>query len=292
MQIGNKRLEDAHSQIQMNMQQIKESIHGTPLFGAVGSSTALNLANKHSDVDVYLVINNDAHSLSGVNIYNFSFSGIEYEFICVPIDELIQECEKYNAIEHRYPTRFYRTQDETDKIKLTEDSERPDYKREMVMRIYMADSILEFEKGSAKKNYEKLKKGCLLIDIWDSYFNRAYGNYYEKIKGHEQVLLRKYLYAISEMTICRLLLKEYKKPIMDFKRMFTVPYCPYADTEIIGLCNKLWEDNQTINTCKENTYIPANLYLNQWMEKQLSELVSEMNKKEDFLRSSYLSFDE
>ena len=70
-----------------------------------------------------------------------------------------------------------------DIIKKTKDVERADFKREMAMRIYLADQRLEFEHGSLKENYEKLKPGLRVLDIWDSHFNRAYGNYTEDRKS-------------------------------------------------------------------------------------------------------------
>lgn len=289
MQKGNERLETALEKIRRNKDLIEAAVDGVPLFGAIGSSTALNLANESSDVDFYLIIRSGLNYDPEIKIKRLYLSGMEFDFVCAPLNELVRECENYHAVNHRYPTRFYRNKQEEDKIRLTEDTERPDYKREMIMRIYMSGKILEFEPDSAKKNFKNLKKGCRMIDIWDSYFNRAYGNYFERIKDKDKVMLRKYLYTVSEITLCRLILERNEKPIMDFREMFSKPYCPYTDNEIIDTCNKLWKKNKSADAHKEKEYIPAIKNLNKWIEDQLEELLCELAKREDYLRSTYLS---
>ncbi len=224
-QIENELLGNLHDVIEKNSKQIISSLDCKPLFGAVGGSLSLNLANKSSDVDCYIVTDSDTtYSQREVPLtYTVFLKDLKLDFMCVPINELIEKCTEYYNQKHIYPTRLHRELNEMDRIKNTKDIARPDFKREMVMRIYLADKIFEFKKNSAKESYERLKKGLRFIDIWDAHFSRAYGNYYETIEGHETVLLRKYLYTISEITICHLIMSRKEKPIMNYKHMFAPP---------------------------------------------------------------------
>lgn len=222
----NDMLETVHREIRKNIDQISTSIGAVPLFGAVGGSVSLNLANESSDIDFYLITSETSEKTSEVIIKHVYCPGIKLDFMCVPIDQLERACADYQKVSRFYPTRFYRNESETERIRKTRDVDRPDFKREMTARIFMADKIFEFVPGSVQKYYERLKKGLLLIDIWDSHFSRAYGNFYEKIVGNDNVLLRKYLYTISELTICYLLLTRKEKPAMNFERMFTPPLLP------------------------------------------------------------------
>lgn len=225
MQNKNCLLEKVHGVIQKNKAKILEELEDKPLFGAVGGSVALNLANRSSDVDCYIVTQSNTFSKipKGVITTSIDCSDMKLDFMCLTIEELVKECIEYDKVEHNYPTRFFRKECEMDIIKKTKDVERADFKREMAMRIYLADQRLEFEHGSLKENYEKLKPGLRVLDIWDAHFNRAYGNYTEKIKNQKVVLLRKYLYTISEITICYLLLLRKEKPIMNYEHMFAPP---------------------------------------------------------------------
>ena len=75
---------------------------------------------------------------------------------------------------------------------------------------------------------------------------------------------------------------------MNFERMFTPPYCPYTENVVVELCNKLWKDNREQRIDKAEYYIPAELQLNNWIEKQLEDMVVELKKKEAYMRSHYL----
>jgi hypothetical protein len=68
------------------------------------------------------------------------------------------------------------------------------------------------------------------------------------------------------------------------------PYCPYEDNKIIELCNKLWLENNSEKLAKEKKYIPAILELNQWIKRNLEDLVKELKEKENFLKCSFLSY--
>lgn len=270
-----------------NKKLLAKEIKCKPLIGAVGGSISLNLANESSDVDVYLI----TAQQDGENIlHSVYLEGEKVDFMCVTLEDLKKECAEYAKQEHKYPTRFYRNQIEKDLIVQKKDVERPNFKREMVMRIFIADEIIEFEEGIAQQIYEELKNGLSLIDIWDYHFNRAYGNYYEKIKDYDKVSLRKYLYIVSQISICHMLLKS-NKIVMDYRKMFESPYCIYNDNEIIEICVKLWEQNSKVCVNKKEDCIVPNFRLNQWIENNLEELLQGMKDKELFLRNQFLPYD-
>lgn len=285
----NELLDKVVNIIENNTSGIAAQIGELPLFGAVGGSISLNLANSKSDIDMYAVMQNSYRINTEVSVCQVRLQDIELDIMCVPIDELQRECINYDSVEHIYPTRFHRKAGETEKIKGLKDIERPDFKREMVMRIFQSVPIIEFGQGTVQGGYGLLKQGLKLIDIWDMHFSRAYGNFHENIKDREKVLLRKYLYTISEITICNQLMLENKRPIMDFEQMFTPTYCIYKDIYLINVCKKLWEQNRQCDADKSKKYVLLDNKLNNWIEMQLKELIIRMEKKENWLRNTYLT---
>lgn len=288
-QIKNEKLGNVSNVIWKNRDSMAIGNRGgfVPLFGAVGGSISLNLANEGSDIDFYLI----TEEQEGKDVIRtVHLENMEIDFMCVPMDELVEECEKYAIQNHRYPTRFYRNESEMNNIIHQKDIERPDFKREMIMRIFLADEILEFKQDAMAECYKRLKKGLLLIDIWDYHFNRAYGNYHEHVEGRENVLLRKYLYIISQIVTCYMLLND-KKIWMNYRQMLIDAMDIYMDNEIFEICNDLWMENSRVFIGKNKVYMTANLKLNEWIEGSLVKLLRDMKNKEKFLRSQYLTVD-
>ena len=283
----NELLEKANNQIWSYRKYIETALKCKLLIGAVGGSISLHLANKISDIDFYLITENQESKDILRSIY---LENDKIDFMCASIDELIKECEIYSASEHKYPTRFFRNPAEITAIMQKRDVDRPDFKREMIMRIFIADEMLEFEPRVAKMVYEHLRKGLLLIDIWDYHFNRAYGNYYECIKGQEKVLLRKYLYIISQLTIGYAILNN-DKIILDYQQMLKESYAIYESPEIIEICNRLWTENKNEKLGKKDSYISAEPTLNRWIEKNLERQLQDMKEKENSMQRNTLIYD-
>ena len=237
----NEQLKKAYNKILQYQNDIKTKFQCVPLIGAIGGSISLNLANEASDIDFYLITKNQSYR----DILNTMYceSG-KIDFMCVELQTLIEECEMHSIQAHKYPTRFYRNQAITNSIMQKRDTDRPGFKREMIMRIFLADEIFEFEPRAAKKVYQHLQQGLTLIDAWDYHYNRAYGNYYEYIHGKKQVLLRKYLYTISQITIGYMLLHN-ETVVMNYCEMLENFPALYEDTNIIEICNQLWYLNKS-----------------------------------------------
>lgn len=283
-----KTIKEINQILLKNRDLIKEAIGCAPLFGAVIGPSAFNLANKYSDIDVYLI--GDAEPKEAFVIMQMEDLG-QTDIHIMPISISISVCNEYIKKIHNYPSILYRDPRETQKIALCKYSERPDWQREFVIYIYMSDAIIDFAEKSSCKYYEELKNGLRLIDVWDSFYNRAYGNYHEKIKDQEKVLLRKYLHTISEIRICYDLLFDIQKPIIDYRSMFSSANCLYADSEIIRICDKLWQENRFGNLPKEKLYISADEKLNHWIESMLATLLKRMRKEEEYLQNNYLPYE-
>lgn len=281
----NATLCEIETKIIENKEQIKLLLGETPLFGAVGGSVSINLSNKSSDVDFYLITKNSPQQIIKTVILPEQYN-LKVDFMCVSAPEVIEECQKYYTVPHDYPTRFYRKKCENEKIMKQKDYERSSFKREIVMRIFMAQHIIEFQNNSVKNYYMKMKKGLILLDIWDSYFERAYGNYYEYIKGHNNVLIRKYLYTIHEIFICHFLIESAEQLTINFQQMFTLPYSQYLN-EIYGLCETLWEKNKNASLSKEKLLTENNVIVDEWIERKLEEIQNEMNLRKSLLKNSY-----
>lgn len=285
----NETLDRCMSMIQENAGRIEEELECRLLFGAVSGSISLNLSNASSDVDCCLVVDGRSKGFSGIRIKRIDRAGMGLDCFYAPLREIEAECITYGAVGRKYPTRFYRSQEETDEIVNRKDHERPGFLKEMVMRIYLADKRMELQKGSVENAYGNLKEGLRLIDIWDAYFSRAYGNYWERIREQEQVSVRKYLYTISEIMVCRAVLKG-MRPVMDFEYLVGGGGAG-IEQPVLELCRALWEKNRCSSIAKEKSYTLTIPYLNIWIENQLEELVDRMRKKEDFLKEAYLPLD-
>ncbi len=285
--LDNESLDRTNHFIKQNIADIANVIGVTPLFGAATGSISLHLANDAtSDMDMFLVTKENPEKLW--NVIKKS-EGVKLDVWSISIDELMQVCDSYAAKKHNYPTILSRTKEETEKIKLVKHfHERPDFKREMTMRIFMPDALLEFYQGSVAESYEKLHNGLKLIDIWDAHYNRIYGNYHEKIKEDERIAIRKYLYTISEISICKQLTMKIR-PNMNFTHIFDCTYYEYGGARIREMCRELWQRNKTGALAKENMYTDAKPDLNDWIGEMLVELLEEMKQNYDYLSNHYLT---
>lgn len=257
------------------------------LFGAVGGSYSLNLASRCSDIDCYLIVDG---RLQNEMVQTVDLNGTQIDFICVNLAEILQECRKFKVEQRQYPTRFYRSREENTLYQKLKEIERPGFKREMPIRIFLAEEILEFEKGSVDAVYSKVSDCLRLVDICDYFFNRAYGNYYESIETEEKVLLRKYLYTISQISICYMIL-DHAEMIMDYKRMIgNLPYI-CNDRELRQLCNKLWTKNNSEVTKKSKSYVNSEAILNKWIVENLDKILRRIESEEVILKKQIYVYD-
>ena len=178
----NQLLQTIDGQLLHQKQWLAGQLGSKPLFGAVGGSVSLNLGSDGSDIDFCLVTEGEIENGPSKTL---RINNTEIDFTCVALGDILTECELFSRKSIRYPTKFYRDPSEEEEIVKSKEQDRPGFKREIVMRIFLADEILEFEKGTVAAARGAAKDALKLIDIWDYHFTRAYGNYFEKIKNKE-----------------------------------------------------------------------------------------------------------
>lgn len=186
------------------------------VFGAVGGSYSLGLQNRSSDIDFYLIVDND--KLFGVlhQKMNIVVQGEEktIDMMCVSYQEILREIEIYKNIPKQYPTVMHRTEEEKRKHISKGDTERPDFIRSVLFRVLLSDEIINRE--WTENRYREFKDGLRIVDIIDYQYTRIYGNYNEKIRNMDLVPIRKYLYVIHQICTCRCLMYCTQKPPMNF----------------------------------------------------------------------------
>lgn len=281
----NQLLQTADDQLSFQKQWIAEKLGSKPLFGAVGGSISLNLGSKGSDIDFYLVTESQIENGPSKTL---NINNTEIDFTCVTLDEILTECDTFSGKSLRYPTKFYRDPLEEAEMVQSEEQDRPGFQKEMVMRIFLADEILEFEKGSIEMIRGEVKNVLKLIDIWDYHFTRAYGNYFENIKSRKKVLLRKYLYTVSQVSICCMALKN--DITMNFEEMLKIKDYIFEGNEIIQICRKLWEENRKVSVPKWEYYVKEEPLLNAWIEGMLKKTEEDMRKNEQWLRENFYEY--
>lgn len=277
-------LEAVNRLVEKNIDIIEEKLDIMALFGAVGGSMSFNLANKSSDIDFCIVVNwkNQKKRMIQKEIID----GESIDFVCVSFWDLMDAWEEYHQHIHHYPTRFYRSNEEMEKIIKKKDSERTDFIREILIKIFLSEKVIEFQKGIIETKGRQIQKNLCLIDIWDYQFNRAYGNFYEQIYNKTKVPIRKYLYTIHQMITCYALMRG-EKIIMDFEQIFTSG--SDYDEWFRDICLELFRKNKSCKTDKAENYVQAEIRLNDWIKEGLDKILKEMKQKEAFMRNHYLN---
>ncbi|MCI9198953.1 MAG: hypothetical protein HFI03_00740 [Lachnospiraceae bacterium] len=276
-------LETVYQLVERNIGIIEDKLNAVALFGAIGGSWSFNLANESSDIDFCLVV--DWKNQKGEMIQKEIIENELIEFFCVSLPDILDAWEEYHNHIHKYPTRFYRSNEEMEKIIKQEDSERTGFLQEILIKIFLSEKVIEFQKGILEENRENIRKNLRLIDVWDYEFNRAYGNYYEKICNKEKVPVRKYLYTIHQMVTCYALMRN-EKLVMDFERIFASD--SNYDAWFRDICLDLFKKNKVYGIDKADNCVQAEMRLNNWIEKGLEEILEEMKQKEEFMRNHYM----
>ena len=270
--------------IERNIDIKEDRLNAIALFGAVGGSWSFNLANESSDIDFCLVV--EWKNKKGEMIQTEIIEGELIDFVCVSLSDIMDVWEEYHNHIHNYPTRFYRSKEEMEKMIQQKDSERIDFLREILIKIFLTEKVIEFQKGILEANQDNIQKNLCLIDVWDYEFNRAYGNYYEKIYNKEKVPVRKYLYTIHQMVTCYELMRG-GKLVMDFEQILDSG--SNYDSWLKDICLKLFNRNKLCGVDKAENYVQADIRLNDWIKKGLEEILGEMQQKEKYLRNHYIN---
>jgi len=250
--------------IKNNIENIIYKLDCTPLVCAIGGSNSFGLANKTSDVDIYAIvdgINRDEK----VFVESICVGGLQADFICVDFSFCKNKCDENIEKNHVYPSCMHRGQYEKRIISLQKDIQREEFPREVIGRIFASDVIVETRRGEAERCYHDLCNGLRIADIWESYYNRAYGNYYEHICCRESVLLRKYLYTISELLICRYLM-DYEDIVLDFTQLINTYVS--KKTRVYDCVMDLFERNKEAQY-KSKELVCRNKTIDEWIDKRI-----------------------
>lgn len=280
-----KELDEAIKIIERNICQIEQSLGFTALFGAVGGSLGFHLSSGGSDIDFYLIV--EWKNQKGQMMQSQMLEGRNVDLVCVALDDVLDIWEGYRKEVHKYPTRFYRSDEEMKKIAGQKDIERADYVREILIKIFLAEKVIVFCSGVIEEKHSQIQKCVYLIDAWDFQFNRAYGNYYESIHGKEEVSVRKYLYTIHQVSLCYAIMRG-EEIVMDFEKMLSSHACPCREDWFCDCCLDLFKKNKFYKGDKKGNKVPADARLNKWIEEKLKDILGEAEQKEDFMRNSYL----
>lgn len=283
--MGNQKLYFEKKLLEKNMKQINAKLGAEILVCAIGGSLSFNLHNHASDLDVYAIINSPCLDLNVV-IKTICIQGQKFDFMCVSYSALKKYSEGFDVNAKQYPTCFFRSEEENEAVKRKKDVKRDDFPREIVQRIYISGQIMEFKEGNKQLVYETLKPTLSLMVVWNDYFIRARGNYNDFIKGKDEVALRKYLYTISELYICTVLLHEEWVDI-DFTRL--VVDNNYFIGNVKCIVEELYQWNRESGVDKTSKLIKSNQELNIWIEQSLEKILNEFEKNKEIIANKYLA---
>lgn len=249
--------------------EIEKQIGYKIICGAAGGSYSLGLQNASSDVDCYMII--DCEESSDVIHVNKEMDilgkTIAVDFMCVAYQDIIQEIKIYLEKDKKYPTVFFRTEQEEKANAGKKDVCRPDFKRSVLFRVLLSDEVLRLEEF--KKNHEDFKEGIRIVDIIDYQFTRIYGNYMGNVKDKGFVPVRKYLYILHEICTCECLMRSPCKPPM---HLLDLADCATLDTVLKSKLVNLYLQNRKAVKEKEAVLTCKDMELNEFIREKLSEI--------------------
>lgn len=266
----------ANLNIQRDISTIENIMEGEFLFGAIGGSFALGLQNSASDIDFFALFNNCSfEKVKKVEIDILGINNEKCKMDCIGINyhRVLDEIRCYEMKWKRYPTKLNYTEKEKIENVGRKDIERPDFIRSAFYRIILADEVV-----GKNRMQEELKGNSLNIrgvDIIDYYFSCLYGNYTEYIVGRKKVSLRKYLYCIHQILICKWLINNRSKPRMNFVellRNFDI------DVYIVDKIMHLYKENQESVCHKEGLMTEKDEILNGYISEEII-IIREMLQK-------------
>lgn len=124
--------------------KIEQEIGCRIVFGAVGGSYSLGLQSRNSDIDFYLIVDDEqlvqvVHKKINLLIQK---KHVTIDFMCVSYQEILREIERYKSLQKKYPSVKYRTEKEWRENINKGDIDRPDFKRSILFRVLLSDGII------------------------------------------------------------------------------------------------------------------------------------------------------
>lgn len=244
------------------------------VIGNIDGSISRGINNNTSDVDMHLFgITEDEKIVYELFAEPATINGSEYIYdLSVHVfDATIKALETYNAIEKKYPTVFYRTEEEKQIYSSNNlhwnGRYRPDGEIYELSQLLLADTIFVNKRYMNLVDLKEFYTRFKTIDVMDLQFVRAYGNYNNLMKdGQEFVLVRKYLYTLYEIFCCNYIIERHGKPPQIFMELLNGQQISEAvREEVIDVyrLNYISKKHKTENKCKSiallNNYIRDSL---------------------------------
>ncbi len=294
-----EHIKDVYRNISPVISELEKDVCIESLFGRVAGSVTQGLNSKASDND-FLVFVTKKDGYTGLSYDDSEMQSrgvkeerqdpyeghiyytreldqcqIEYEMGYIVFEEALKRINDHkNVLKTGYPSCFYRSKEEKERCnnlhpQLRKRDEYPD----MMILLLLMDDYMWVKSGDVDPEIVSLYKTEKIIDILDTYYVRAYGNYEHFIKDKESVPVRKYLYTMDHLTKMKWLIeKGTKSPVNFIKTMngITIPQDVKESVEKYLLMNK---DSEVYKT---KYYERSDEHLNTYIGDSLEQIRSDM----------------
>lgn len=272
---------EIYNALEKDVEQFEEETGAKALCGQIGGGRSMGLSNKASDndFDIYYVGGRDIPFKRKI-VSSICGCDVEIEYNYCKMDELLnaandQIARTYNG----YPTCFYRNEEDNEKyspknIKLR--WERDDYYFTKFHWIMMSDDVWVRKDWVSEyyKLYQKEKK----IDAVDYYYIRAYGNWNNYIKDHEQINHRRYLNSIWQMMSCEWIVKYSSRPIVNFEKLVHIMA---QEKELKEITLRYLDSYRIQNEDKSKVSCDTNRVIDLYIEKSLNKLKNKIETMDE-----------
>lgn len=249
------------------VKDLEKDVHIQAMYGRVAGSVTQGLNSKASDND-FLVFCKKTEGYEGLSyedsmdqkegrkeVRNNPYEGHLYytkaingeskeiEMGYILYDAAMSRIKKQlgERVEN-FPSVDYRTQEESEKYANLHPllRKREEYSYMMTLLLAM-DDYLWVAADEWEHFFRDIYKMERVIDVLDTYYTRAVGNYNHFIKGKEKVAVRKYLYTLSHIFVMNWICQNQTKPPVNFMQQLNgirIPEEVYASIERLLKRNK------------------------------------------------------
>ncbi len=245
-------------------------------FGNMDGSISRGLSNSSSDVDMHVFGETDDDTITYrllVGEAQIDGQNISYDLAPHSQNVTFQSVKEYDSRKRRYPSNFYRTDEEREKyspekihwnVRYRDDGEMFEY-----TQFLIANTCFISKNHQYANEIERFYKKIRTIDLMDLQYVRAYGNYQNVIMGKVKVLVRKYLYTLYEIFICNWIMMYHSKPSMVFGELMDKQDLTDEEREAF---NSLLKTNAEAKEHKTKLMCESNPVINRYICNKLDDL--------------------
>lgn len=246
------------------------------LFFTIIGSYMHNLSNKSSDYDVHLVFESSQervkfdyiHCLYLSNGHNIDIHGRNIEY-------LLNTVKQYDRDMYLHPLYIHKTQENRDSAHAQSVLDAEDFDRSFIFQILQSSWIWNYQEYICC-NRDSLDSAMKKLDILNYLFSRAQGNFDFQFQK-DNVLGRKYLYALHKVYTMKHILKTNEIPSSDFIVLFEQYGEGIDDVIKLFNLNRCAADSDKNNT-KEYFTIPRNEIVNEYLKTELKNIAEKITK--------------